>query len=170
MVIPATSLALLLHLAVETPACVAFLVAPHAQLPPAGGGGGASSSLETRLVLRNLGGLLAATNLAVLVLLRTPAAAAETRALVARLCLCLGTYHVWPLRRAWVRMRLSSSSSSSSAAAAAVVVAAGPREEEEGRKEGEKVLLGGPVVHLVAHVLCLAALLWAGLAGVLSDG
>ncbi|KAL2174956.1 uncharacterized protein P884DRAFT_331552 [Thermothelomyces heterothallicus CBS 202.75] len=124
--VPPTKLALLIHLLVETPASLSFLLAPRAQLPGA--------SPEARLILRNLGGLLAATNLAVLVLLGTPPAAApETRQLTARLCLCLGTYHVWPIHRAWARMRWWWSSSSSS------------RE-----KKGKKVL-GGPAVHFVVH-------------------
>ncbi|KAL2149353.1 hypothetical protein VTH82DRAFT_8701 [Thermothelomyces myriococcoides] len=147
--LPPTKLALLLHLLVEIPASLSFLLAPHAQLPGA--------SAEARLILRNLGGLLAATNLIVLVILlsnpaeavsATAAAAAETYRLTAWLCLCLGTYHVWPIHRAWVRMKWSLSSS---------------------HKKEEKKVLGGPAVHFMVHVLCLTALLGAGLVGVL-DG
>lgn len=138
-------LPLLLHLLVETPASLTFLVTPAAQLPPA-----AARSPEARLVLRNLGGLLLATNLVCLAVLASlaPADAAagdgQQRRLAASVCLCLGTYHVWPAYRAYARLRGYAGAS--------------------GR--GNRVL-GGPVVHLVAHVLCFVALVGGGGAGIL---
>ncbi|KAL2147286.1 hypothetical protein VTI28DRAFT_10276 [Corynascus sepedonium] len=98
-----TKLALLLHLFIETPASLSFLLAPRSQLPGA--------SPEAVLILHNLGGLLASTNLVVLVLILSLSPGSATELLAGRLCLCLGTYHVWPIRRAWVRMRSSSISS-----------------------------------------------------------
>jgi hypothetical protein len=119
--------ALTLHLLTETPASLSFLLAPHAQLPGA--------SPDALLILRNLGGLLLATNLVCLVLLASPASAVSEQTM-ALLCVCLGTYHVWPIYRAWVRMG-------------------------RGGGGGEKVL-GGPGVHFVVHVVCLGALVGGG--------
>jgi hypothetical protein len=119
--------ALTLHLLTETPASLSFLLAPHAQLPGA--------SPDALLILRNLGGLLLATNLVCLVLLASPASAVSEQTM-ALLCVCLGTYHVWPIYRAWVRMG-------------------------RGGGGGEKVL-GGPGVHFVVHVVCLGALVGVG--------
>ncbi|KAK3303281.1 uncharacterized protein B0T15DRAFT_269735 [Chaetomium strumarium] len=131
--------ALLLHLIIETPASLSFLLAPTAQLPGA--------SPEARLILRNFGGLHLATNLLCLVfLLRKPTAAGndggDMEQLTAMSCVCLATYHVWPLYRAWARMT-------------------GYGGINVGRKQ--KKVLGGPAVHLVVHVACLAALLGGGL-------
>ncbi|KAK4242796.1 hypothetical protein C8A03DRAFT_39952 [Achaetomium macrosporum] len=131
--------ALLLHLIIETPASLSFLLASTAQLPGA--------SPEARLILRNFGGLHLATNLLCLVfLLRKPAAAGlgngDIEQLTAMSCVCLGTYHVWPIYRAWARM-----------------TGHGGIDVER-----QKKVLGGPAVHLVVHVACLAALLGGGLA------
>ncbi|KAK4044270.1 hypothetical protein C8A01DRAFT_42939 [Parachaetomium inaequale] len=125
--------ALLLHLLIETPASLSFLLAPYKQLPGA--------SPEAKLILRNFGGLLLSTNLVCLALLfRKPV----DNQLMAMLCACLGTYHVWPIYRAWARMGA----------------------HDVGGKVGEKVL-GGPVVHFVVHVVCLGALLGSGVVGLL---
>jgi hypothetical protein len=127
--------ALTLHLLTETPASLSFLLAPHAQLPGA--------SPDAVLILRNLGGLLLATNLACLVLLLAGSSSSSSSGAVpeqtmALLCVCLGTYHVWPIYRAWVRMGRG--------------VVGG----------GEKVVLGGPGVQFVVHVVCLGALVGGG--------
>ncbi|KAK3332115.1 hypothetical protein B0T19DRAFT_95108 [Cercophora scortea] len=126
----------LLHLLVELPASLSFLLHPTSQLP------GASPS--ARLILRNLGGLLLSTNLLCLVFLARPAGHDATAGLVA---LCLGSYHVWPIYRAYARLRY------------------GVGEQGGG---GGKVLFGGPAVHLVAHVVCLVALVGMGLVAVYS--
>jgi hypothetical protein len=86
--------ALTLHLLTETPASLSFLLAPHAQLPGA--------SPDAVLILRNLGGLLLATNLACLVLLLAGSSSSSSSGAVpeqtlALLWVCLGTYHVWPI-------------------------------------------------------------------------
>ncbi|KAH6617021.1 hypothetical protein F5144DRAFT_633316 [Chaetomium tenue] len=130
---PPLKAALTLHLLTETPASLSFLLTPQAQLPGA--------SPEARLILRNFGGLLLATNLACLALLGggriTDDAGDRATALF---CAGLGTYHVWPIYRAWVRMG--------------------------GKGEGRKVL-GGPVVHFGVHVVCLVALVGGGVVGLL---
>lgn len=134
-----TTLPLLLHLLIETPASLSFLLTPHLQLPGA--------SPDAKLILRNFGGLLLATNLACLVLLANnysgTADDTEMRTLTARLCLCVGTYHLWPTHRAWARMK---------------------RGGDKG-KQGEKKVLGGPKVHLIVHVVCFVALIWGGMLG-----
>ncbi|KAK4100534.1 hypothetical protein N658DRAFT_516604 [Parathielavia hyrcaniae] len=140
--------ALTLHLLTELPASLSFLLAPHAQLPNAGP--------EATLILRNLGGLLMATNLVCFVLLldgggaATGSTADATDRLTARLCLCLGTYHVWPMVRAWTRMRRGRLHGGSGGGSG--------REE----KKEERKVLGGPVVHFVVHVLCLVAMIGSG--------
>ena len=127
--------ALTLHLLIETPASLTFLLTPSSQLP--------NASPEAKLILHNLGGLLLSTNLICLVLLFTADSNnEEVYRLTAWLCLCLGTYHFWPLRRAWVRMGMGMG----------------------GTKEGVKVL-GGPVVHFGVHLVCLGALIGGGLGG-----
>ncbi len=124
--------ALTLHLLTELPASLSFLLTPTSQLPGA--------TPDATLILHNLGGLLLATNLMCMVLLLTQHDEKNDR-LAAMLCLCLGTYHVWPLRRAGVRMR---------------------------RMIGEKVVvLGGPRVHFVVHLVCLVVMLGSGVLGLM---
>jgi hypothetical protein len=53
----------------------------------------------------------------------------------------LGTYHVWPIYRAWSRIRVN--------------------RDGTGGKE-EKKVLGGPVVHFVVHVVCLVVMQGSG--------
>lgn len=130
-------LPILIHLLVETPASLSFLLAPQSQLPRA--------SPEARLILRNLGGLLLATNLVCLAFLARPVPADEQ--LTAAVCVGLGTYHVWPAYRAYARI------------VKGVGGGGGPRRQQQ------KKVLGGPVVHLVAHLLCLVALVGGGWAG-----
>ncbi|KAL1841866.1 hypothetical protein VTJ49DRAFT_6465 [Mycothermus thermophilus] len=134
-------IALTLHLLIEFPASLSFLLQPRAQLPGA--------TPEAVLVLRNLGGLLMATNLVCLVLLHflSKAATSDSSPLVEHLtgmvCVALGTYHVWPAHRAWVRMR--------------------KRNRGEGVVgQSEKRILGGPVVHFWVHLVCLGAMMGSG--------
>lgn len=139
---PPLKAALTLHLLVETPASLSFLLTPGAQLPGA--------SPEARLILRNFGGLLLATNLACAALLGGGRVDdnGDDR-VMALFCAGLGTYHVWPIWRAWVRM-------------------GGKGEGEgEGKGEGGKKVLGGPVVHFGVHVVCLVALVGGGVVGLL---
>ncbi|KAK3898215.1 hypothetical protein C8A05DRAFT_19153 [Staphylotrichum tortipilum] len=128
--------ALTLHLLTELPASLSFLLAPTAQLP--------SASPDARLILRNFGGLLMATNLLCVVLLfhhQNPTATIrggcdDDDRLIALLCGCLGTYHLWPCYRAYARLKGGKGSG----------------------MRGEKAVLGGPAVHLVVHVVCLGAM------------
>ncbi|KAH6842821.1 hypothetical protein B0I37DRAFT_448228 [Chaetomium sp. MPI-CAGE-AT-0009] len=89
-----------IYKSVGTPASLSFLLFPQSQLPGA--------SAEARLILRNLGGLLLATNLACLALLGggrvVDDGGADGGVTTALFCAGLGTYHVWPTYRAWVRM------------------------------------------------------------------
>lgn len=59
------------------------------------------------------------------------------------MCLCVATYHVCPIYRAVVRIRW------------------------DGRGDGgeDRTVLGGPVVHLVVHVLLFGGLVWSGCSG-----
>jgi hypothetical protein len=51
----------------------------------------------------------------------------------------LGSYHVWPCRRALVRLRYKT------------------------QPENDEVsVLGGPFVHLLVHVICLGLFVYAG--------
>lgn len=137
---PTIQFPLLLHLLVETPASLSFLLAPRSQLRGA--------SPEAVLILRNLGGLLLATNLVCLVLLSAGSdgdGGSRYSRLAASVCLCLATYHVWPAHRAYSRI------------ARGVV----------GGKDGGRKVLGGPKVHLAVHLVCLAALLAGGWTGIM---
>ncbi|KAK4176826.1 hypothetical protein QBC36DRAFT_300807 [Triangularia setosa] len=130
--IPLIKLPLLLHLLTEIPACLSFLLVPEAQLPRA--------TPEATLILRNFGGLLLSTNLiALLFILRS-----HFDCLSALVTLCLGAYHIWPIYRAYSRLR--------------------DAKLAQGKKENEKQnkVLGGPVVHFWVHIGCLAALLLSG--------
>jgi hypothetical protein len=131
---PSLHVPLLFHLLIETPASISFIFFPKAQLP--------NASPDAILISRNLGGLLLATNLVCLVFLT--GGESYDNQLVAKVSLCLGTYHVWPAHRAYVRLA-------------------------RGRNGGrEKKVLGGPAVHLVVHLGCLVALFGSGLMGIMS--
>ncbi|KAK4189391.1 hypothetical protein QBC35DRAFT_493543 [Podospora australis] len=160
-----TKLPLILHLLIETPASLSFLLKPHSQLPGA--------SPEAVLILRNFGGLLLSTNILTLLFLYRGTGKEEDDGLTALVEICLGTYHFWPIHRAWRRMNGSRLSSAK-------------REERKERentngkgngyngwsqngngkrmeKKEEKAPLGGPKVHFVVHVVCLVALLGVGI-------
>lgn len=118
-------LPLLLHLIIELPAAVSFICKPRAQLPGA--------SVDAVLILNSYGGLLLSTDiLCALVLWRD--GFDETSVMV---CFSLGVYHLFPIRRAYVRLSRGG-----------------------GGGIGTGVL-GGPGVHLVAHLVCLVTLLMA---------
>ncbi|KAK0628921.1 hypothetical protein B0T17DRAFT_170608 [Bombardia bombarda] len=128
---------LLLHLLIETPAALSFLLHPQAQLP------GASD--DAKLILRSYGGLLLSTNLVCLTLLLD---GTTSTTMAARITLCLGLYHAWPIYRAVSRIRRYGR------------VASGPPKEK-----GAVTVLGGPALHFVVHVVCLVALVGGGLVG-----
>lgn len=123
------------HLLIETGAAASFIFRPEQQLP--------GCSAAARLILRQYGGLLLSTNLVCLVAIfhhhhQPPSCGtgATTRLLAA----ALGTYHAWPIHRALARLRYKV-------------------QGDGGGDSGGGAALGGPVVHLVVHSLCLAAFL-----------
>ena len=117
------------HLLIETAAAASFIFRPEQQLP--------DCSAAAKLILRQYGGLLLSTNLVCLVAIfhQQPSSCGTgaTRLLAA----ALGSYHAWPIHRALARLLY--------------------KVQVDG--EGEGAALGGPVVHLVLHSLCLAAFL-----------
>ncbi|KAK4145226.1 uncharacterized protein C8A04DRAFT_26987 [Dichotomopilus funicola] len=142
---------LLLHALIETPASLTFLHSPDSQLSHA--------SPDARLILQSYGGLLFATNLLALAIVRYEDGAgigdelgfgggngSGTR-LKALACLCFAVYHVWPAKRALVRIVMEGKGGG-------------------GGKGGKKVL-GGPKVHLVVHVVMFGLLLGGGVLGLL---
>lgn len=143
--------AVLLHLLVETPgtkfkkrnqlatcsrdkpssASVSFLLQPSAQLrdphPPP----------DAVLICQSYAGLLLATNAFCLLFLKSRGMHRfdDTGTMLAA---SLAIYHVFPVRRAWVRI------------------------QRGGHSDDDKaVALGGPVLHLVIHLLLLFLLAWA---------
>ncbi|KAM7202488.1 hypothetical protein V8F33_002708 [Rhypophila sp. PSN 637] len=95
---------------------------------------------EVDLILLNYGGLLLTTNFISLVFLARPVFD-DIAGLVS---LCMASYHVWPVWRAFTRMKLY----------AAV---------ERNAGTGNQKFLGGPALHLVIHLSLLGGLVWAGL-------
>lgn len=133
--------ALLFHAAVEAPAAATFLFFPERQLSTS-----TTLPLETALVLQNLGGLLAVSVGTSLVLAIWGAPPRISYGLRGALCLCLASYHVFPSRRAYLRLKHGLGSSG------------GPA----------KKTLGGPVVHLAVHSIGLVLLTSAGIADVMA--
>ncbi|KAK4229486.1 hypothetical protein QBC38DRAFT_472526 [Podospora fimiseda] len=125
-------LPLIFHLMIELPASISFLLFPQTQLPGA--------SEETILILRNFGGLLLSTNLLVIIFLLY-GGHQTLNDLGGWILLCLGSYHFWPIWRAWIRIK---------------------RMSREGGNKQKKVL-GGPVVHFWVHLGCLVTLCFGGL-------
>lgn len=134
------NLALLFHVLIEAPASLSFLLNAPKQLREP------RPSPEAVLVCQSYGGLLAATNVLCLLLIfrRGSTQFDDASAIVAA---SLATYHVMPLRRAWVRVKT------------------------QGAGRGwlqQADALGGPYMHLVVHALLLVSLTWAGLQGTLN--
>jgi hypothetical protein len=141
-------LAFLLHAAVETPAAATFLFAPQRQLSPALLASSTGGDAEVVLLLQNYGGLLASSVLLSLVMavrgctsplssFSSPSIQSHLRGLIA---LALGSYHLFPSRRAYLRKTRS-------------IGLQGPQSKT----------LGGPTVHLAVHIVCFVALTSAGL-------
>lgn len=91
-----------------------------------------------KLILRQYGGLLLASSMVCLVVVTNPGCSATTTRLLAA---ALGSYHVWPCFRACGRLR-------------------------DGVQHGaqESSVLGGPLVHLLVHLICLGLFLYAAIA------
>ncbi len=135
MAITWVKLPFILHATIETLAASSFILKPEGQLP--------SPNLETRLVLQQLGGLLLSTNLICLGCVFKPVFDDTSRTVAASLAF----WHLWPMRRAWVRLSKAADAKA-----------------KEGQVDPDKVgkTLGGPAVHFAVH-LALANML-AGVA------
>lgn len=132
---------LLLHATVETIAAASFILNPASQLP--------NPSVEARLVLQSLGGILLSTNLICVVLIKRPVFDDTSRLVAASLAF----WHLWPCRRAWVRMNRGSLADDTTGKQAA-------------RRQAPimQQTLGGPILHLGVHATLLILLLGSALA------
>ncbi|KAM0322284.1 hypothetical protein ACHAQA_009573 [Verticillium albo-atrum] len=119
----------LLHALIETVAARQFILAPDTQV--------ARPSQAAVLVCQSLGGLLLSTNLLCVGVLVGPGPAVEGLGRWAAASLAL--WHLWPCRRAWVRLRGGGH---------------GPGEE------AQKRTLGGPGVHLGVHGVLFGMFAW----------
>ena len=115
-------LAYIWHAVIETPAALTFILTPEKQLP--------GCSPAAGLILRQYGGLLLSSVLLSVVMLVSPKGFRRHNGLFAA---ALGSYHLWPVYRAY--MRLTSDVGGDVAAPSA---------------------LGGPAVHMVAHLVALS--------------
>lgn len=144
--VPWPKLPFLLHATVETAAAISFILHPDSQLPRP-----VSSSPAARLILQSLGGLLITTSLVCLVFLARPRFDDTSRLMAAS----LATWHVWPCRRAWLRLTTEIDKAGGGAG----------REKAGERDTNWRRTFGGPAVHLGVHVVLLASLLGAAVAG-----
>ncbi|CAJ2505528.1 Uu.00g129220.m01.CDS01 [Anthostomella pinea] len=87
-----------------------------------------------KLILRQYGGLLLASGLVCLAVLIEPG----FNDLKKMLAMAMGSYHAWPCYRAYVRIRQDTDSNTMGGSA-----------------------LGGPSLHLVVHLICLAMFAFA---------
>ncbi|KAK3956713.1 hypothetical protein QBC32DRAFT_384206 [Pseudoneurospora amorphoporcata] len=177
--LPPSHLPLLLHLLIETPASLSFLLRPESQLPLLSRTTSSTSSkpstkpstkitsreaTEARLILSNLGGLLLSVNLVVTYLLffglnggkGIPQEVRAREEVVRGVTGWLSVYHLFPLWRAWRRMQMQMG----------MGLARGRREgakegggEGKGKGKGDDGVdetgktLGGPTVHFAVHAL-----------------
>ncbi|KAI0015189.1 hypothetical protein F4780DRAFT_107847 [Xylariomycetidae sp. FL0641] len=91
-------------------------------------------SPAAKLILRQYGGLLLCSNLVCLVVLTRP----ECHEVVHLFAIALGSYHVWPCYRALARIR-----------------------HDPKPQMAKPSPLGGPVVHLIVHLVCLVLFIFA---------
>jgi hypothetical protein len=120
------------HAIIETAAALSFIITPEKQL--------SNCTPAAKLILRQYGGLLIATNLVCLAVFAQPTFESSGQILA----VALGSYHIWPAYRAYARLKPG-------------VVAGDVRLQDAG-------LLGGPMVHLIVHILSLGMFLAAALA------
>ena len=123
----------LLHAIVETVAASSFILRPGSQLsnPP----------IESRLVLQLVGGLLLTTNLICGVFVARPVFDNTSRLVAGSLAF----WHIWPMRRAWVRLSL--------------------KKDLERTRDATPPALGGPALHLLVHALLFSILVASALIG-----
>jgi hypothetical protein len=94
-----------------------------------------NASVEARLILRSYGGLLLSSSLLCILFYIRPGYDAATRIVT----VAMGIYHVFPAGRAAVRIKHGA-----------------------GLTGEQARVLGGPSLHFITHILCLAAFLVAG--------
>ncbi|KAI1100323.1 hypothetical protein F4804DRAFT_48223 [Jackrogersella minutella] len=114
------------HALIETAAALSFIFNPKQQLP--------GCNAAAKLILCQYGGLLLSTNLICIVVLTEPGFTHTAQLLAA----ALGTYHIWPCYRAYVRICHTT-----------------------GTPSEKKPALGGPRLHLIVHLACLGMFIWA---------
>lgn len=126
------AISFLLHVLIETPASLTFILRPQSQLsplPPA-----------AALILQSFGGLLLSLNLVAIVFVR------RTFDPVARhVAAAFAFWHLWPCYRAFVRL---------SRDAEEKVALEAETEKTEGPPSSDATsrTLGGPAIHLVVHL------------------
>lgn len=120
----------IIHALVETPAALSFILNPSSQLQPL--------TPSAALLLQSLGGLLLTTNLVALVFARRPLDDVGRQ-----VALAFAFWHVWPCYRACVRLNRG-----------------GQQQHLEGDTPETRRTLGGPVVHLGAHLILLTMFLY----------
>ncbi|KAI1632911.1 hypothetical protein F4809DRAFT_57767 [Biscogniauxia mediterranea] len=125
--ITAAKLPFAAHAVIETVAALSFIFRPDAQLP--------GCSPAARLILRQYGGLLLASSFVCAAVLVADPGLEDATMMMRLLAVALGTYHVWPCHRAWVRLR-----------------------------SGSSATLGGPALHLVVHLVCLGLFMFSAAA------
>lgn len=130
----ATNLALAFHLLVEVPASLSFILGARKQLREP------NPSPEAVLICQSYGGLLLSANVLCFLLLYFNGNGGVDGAL-SMVTTSLAVYHVFPIRRAWARIRSQGGL---------------------GRGWAQQAdVLGGPYVHLVVHVLLFSSLTYA---------
>ncbi|KAF7542215.1 hypothetical protein G7Z17_g11785 [Cylindrodendrum hubeiense] len=125
----------LLHILIETPAAITFILRPSSHvspLPPSAG-----------LIIQSLGGLLLASNLIALIFVRRP-----LDGIARQVALALAFWHLWPCYRAVVRLNHRADG-----------------EIGRGEAAGTGKTLGGPAVHLAIHSILLVMFLCTWLHG-----
>ncbi|KAI1498301.1 hypothetical protein F5X99DRAFT_334679 [Biscogniauxia marginata] len=116
------------HAVVETVAAFSFIFHPDKQLP--------GCSPAAKLILRQYGGLLLTSSLICAAILAEPSFSGTARLL----SVALGTYHIWPCHRAYVRIQSG----------------LGPRSTAISS-------LGGPTLHLAVHLACFGLFLFTAI-------
>lgn len=123
------------HLFFESMAAMSFMLQPQIQLQDP------EPSEEAVLICQSYAGSLLATDvLCVLFLACRPVNRFDD--VSAMLAGSLAVYHVFPIRRAWARMK-----------------------KRKGKYKQEEKMMGGPSVHLIIHGTLLSSLVWSAIYG-----